>query len=169
MARCSACEGESVFADGRVIYPDTVDAPIAADDMPDDILPDFQEARRIYAISPRGAAALLRLVIQKLCPLIGATSKDINGAIGELVAKGTIPPAVQQALDSVRVIGNEAVHPGTMDLKDDHETAKSLFGLINFIVEKAIKEPKQIAEIYSGLPANKLAGIAQRDAKNAQT
>ncbi len=165
MALCSACKNESVFADGQLVYPASVDAPEPAGDLPPEIAADFQEARLIYQTSPRGAAALLRLTIQKLCPLIGARSSDINGAIGELVSKGTIPTAVQQALDSVRVIGNEAVHPGTMDLKDDRETAKSLFGLVNFIVEKAITEPKQIAAIYSGLPAGKLAGIAQRDAK----
>jgi len=131
--------------------------------MPEEVLEDYEEARQILSKSPRGAAALLRLVIQKLCPFLGATKPDINGAIGELVSAGKITPALQQALDTVRVIGNEAVHPGTLDLSDDLDTATALFGLINFIVEKAITEPKQIGQLYQSLPAGKLAGIAQRD------
>lgn len=166
MASCGSCGRESVFAGLVLIYPESSHAPRASGDMPREILEDFEEARLIYSRSPRGAAALLRLAIQKLCPILGATETDINKAIGGLVKAGKIPPAVQQALDSVRVIGNEAVHPGTMDLKDDHATAKSLFSLLNFIIEKAITEPKLISEIYGGLPPQKLAGIAQRDAKN---
>lgn len=54
-----------------------------------------------------------------------------------------ISPALQQALDSVRVIGNEAVHPGTMDLRDDVFTVLSLFGLVNFIVQKAITDEEK--------------------------
>ncbi|WP_324695493.1 DUF4145 domain-containing protein [Novosphingobium sp. RL4] len=131
--------------------------------MPVEVLEDFEEARRIHALSPRGAAALLRLVVQKLCPILGSDKKDINPAIGELVEKGIITGALQQALDSVRVIGNEAVHPGELNLKDDAVTVHSLFKLINFIIEKAITEPKAIDAIYQSLPAGKLAGIAARD------
>lgn len=135
--------------------------------MPAEIVSDYLEAGQILSRSPRGAAALLRLAIQKLCPLLGATKKDINAAIGELVSQGTITTSIQQALDSVRVIGNEAVHPGQMDLKDDADTAASLFRLLNFIVEKAITEPKQVASIFAGLPPSKLAAIAERDAQKA--
>jgi hypothetical protein len=67
------------------------------------------------------------------------------------------------ALDSVRVIGNEAVHPGQIDLRDTPEIAMSLFGLVNFIVEKMITEPKEIDAFYGALPATKLDQIAKRD------
>jgi hypothetical protein len=102
-------------------------------------------------------------MLQKLCAELGSPERDINSAIGGFVAAGKISPAIQRALDAVRVIGNEAVHPGTMDLHDDRSVVNSLFGLINFIVEKMITEPKEIDQIYSLLPAGKLAGIAQRD------
>jgi hypothetical protein len=70
---------------------------------------------------------------------------------------------VQQALDSVRVIGNEAVHPGTIDLKDNRETANQLFRLVNFIAQKMLTEPREIDEIYNGLPKDKLKSIEERD------
>lgn len=162
-ALCESCAHEVVFFGGKVIAPAKSDAPSPAPDMPADVSIDFEEARQIFHISPRGAAALLRLAIQKLCRELGSTQRDINTAIGELVRDGKISADLQKALDSVRVIGNEAVHPGVMDLKDDTDTALALFGLVNFIVEKGISEPKRIAAIYASLPPVKLAGIAQRD------
>jgi len=63
----------------------------------------------------------------------------------------------------VRVIGNNAVHPGTIDLKDDRDTVNKLFRLVNFIAHKTITEPREVDEIYNGLPADKVAGINKRD------
>ena len=165
-AKCSSCSRESIFVNNRLLFPVQSAAPGPGADMPDEIVADFEEARQILPVSTRGAAALLRLVIQKLLPYLGATKSEINAGIGELVARGVINPQLQQALDSVRIIGNEAVHPGTMDLQDDEATALALFGLVNFIILKAISEPKQIAAIYGSLPANKVDGINQRDGKN---
>jgi hypothetical protein len=34
---------------------------------------------------------------------------------------------IQQALDTVRVIGNEAVHPGEMDVRDDPSLVGTLY------------------------------------------
>ena len=90
--------------------------------MPADVLRDYKEAQSILNLSPRGAAALLRLVIEKLVTHLKAEGRDINAQIAWLVSKG-LPEQVQQALDAVRVIGNEAVHPGSMDLHDDKNTA----------------------------------------------
>lgn len=65
----------------------------------------------------------------------------------------------------MRVIRNDAVHPGTIDLRDDLETVNKLFRLVNFIAYKTITEPAEVDAIYNGLPADKLAGIARRDGK----
>jgi len=112
--------------------------------------------------SPRGAAALLRLCIQKLCMELGEKGKDLNTDIKNLVAKG-LPEGVQKSLDIVRVIGNESVHPGQIDLRDDMETAKVLFKLVNLIAEKMITEPKEVEEIYNILPEEKRQQIKKRD------
>jgi hypothetical protein len=165
LSLCEHCHQEVMFVDELMVWPRSSSAPAANSDMPADVAADFNEARQIYQASPRGAAALLRLALQKLLPQIGATKNGINEAIGELVEAGTIPQRVQQALDAVRVIGNEAVHPGELDLRDDAQTVLTLFNLLNFIVEKAIAEPKEIDAIYGGLPSTKLKGIEVRDGK----
>lgn len=162
-AFCTSCRQESIFVNGQLVHPLQSAAPPPSTDMPADLIIDFEEARQILPQSPRGAAALLRLVVQKLLPHIGATKADINSGIKELVEGGVINAQLQQALDSVRVVGNEAVHPGTMDLKDDEVTALALFNLVNFIVQKAITEPNEVAAIYNSLPKNKLDGINARD------
>jgi hypothetical protein len=51
---------------------------------------------------------------------------------------------VQKSLDIVRVIGNEVVHPGVLDLKDDRDTAVQLLKLINSIADQMISHPKNI-------------------------
>jgi len=131
--------------------------------MPEDIRADFNEAREIFFLSPRGAAALLRLAVQKLCIVLGESGKNINDDIASLVKKG-LSVQIQQALDIVRVIGNDAVHPGQIDLNDDPATAESLFELVNLIIEEKISEPKRLKEMYDKLPATKRDAIAKRDA-----
>eukprot|EP01031_Cornospumella_fuschlensis_P049643 gene49643-60771_t len=79
-------------------------------DLPENVLSIYNEAANIVNSSPRGALALLRLAIQELCINLGESGKDLNKDIGNLVSKGLLPD-VQKALDVVRVIGNNAVHP----------------------------------------------------------
>lgn len=146
----------------KQIFPSESSAPMPSTDLPEDCLPDYLEAREILMRSPRGAAALLRLVIQKLCAHLGEPGKDINKDIASLVRKG-LPKRLQEALDVVRVIGNEAVHPGVIDVRDDPAVVASLFKLVNLIVEKMITEPNLEEDLYRSLPRSKLDGIAQRD------
>lgn len=84
--------------------------------------------------------------------------------IAELVADG-LNVRVKQALDIVRVIGNESVHPGQIDVRDTPEMAERLFTLVNLICEKMISEPKHIEEMYAKLPPEKVAAIETRDKK----
>jgi len=139
-----------------------VTAPMPNADLPDDIKTDFEEARQISNQSPKGAAALLRLVIQKLCIHLGEPGKDLNKDIGSLVKNG-LSAKIQKALDIVRVIGNESVHPGQIDLNDTPDTTARLFELVNFIADKMITEPQKIDGLYDGLPDSKKDAIQKRD------
>lgn len=163
---CSHCERYSIWYDQVMIFPDFagIDPPNGDFDM--DIVADYNEAASILHKSPRGAAALLRLALQKLCKQLGEAGKDINTDIGNLVKKG-LSSTIQQALDALRVIGNESVHPGQLDLRDDPATAQALFKLLNKIAETMITEPRQIQEIYDKIPDSKKKAIEERDNKNA--
>jgi hypothetical protein len=133
-------------------------------DLPQDCAIDFGEARDIFTKSPRAAAALLRLSIQKLMPHLGEKGANINDDIKSLVSKG-LPVAVQQSLDYCRVVGNNAVHPGEIDINDSPEVAQYLFAMINFIVEDRISRSKEIQKLYQSLPEAAREAIEKRDGR----
>ena len=146
-----------------MVFPTSSPAPPPNADLPSDIQDDFNEARRIVTQSPRGASALLRLCVQKLCKHLGEDGCHINSDIATLVSKG-LPVKVQQALDTVRVVGNNAVHPGQIDIKDDVDTASALFHLINVICEVMISQPKEVDALCQTLiPQTQRDAIAKRD------
>lgn len=161
---CFECNDISIWLRDRLIYPEVSDGPLANPDMPDEIRLDYEEASAILARSPRAAAALMRLCIQKLMVHLELKGENINEDIKALVSQG-LDPRIQKALDAVRVIGNNAVHPGTMDLRDDRATAESLFRLLNVVVDRLISVPKHIDDVYATLPPGALAAIEKRDAK----
>jgi hypothetical protein len=163
LCRCAHCNTDSIWHEERMMFPSSGTAPLPSPDIPSDIRPDYEEARSIVGLSPRGAAALLRLAIQKLCKELGEPGANINEDIKSLVKKG-LPIQVQQALDIVRVVGNNAVHPGQIDLNDRSDTAAKLFGLVNLITEVMITQPKHVAEMFNSLvPASTRQAIAKRD------
>ncbi|MBU1277188.1 MAG: DUF4145 domain-containing protein [Proteobacteria bacterium] len=162
LALCSRCRNYSMWCDEKMIIPSSGNSPLPHPDMPENVSVVFQEARSIANLSPKGAAALLRLALQQLCIDLGQEGKNINKDIGELVKNG-LQVEVQQALDVVRVVGNNAVHPGEIRLDDSPEVANSLFELINYIVDRMISQPKKLSELYASLPAGALEGIKKRD------
>lgn len=159
---CRKCHNFSLWLEQSSIYPPTYLAPSPTADMPDDVKDDYEEARAIFGQSPRGAAALLRLGIQKLMVHLGESGENINDDIGSLVKKG-LSPTIQKSLDIVRVVGNNAVHPGQIDLRDDTETALSLFKLVNLIIEQMITSPKEVEELYKSLPEGAKGQIEKRN------
>jgi hypothetical protein len=159
---CAHCGNRSFWYEERLIVPTESSAEIAHPDLPEDCHPDYNEARDICARSPKGAAALLRLALQKLLVHLGGSGKSINDDIKSLVSKG-LPGQVQQALDVCRVVGNNAVHPGELDIADTPEIAHQLFRMINFIVDDRITRPREIQALYQQLPGGARDAIAKRD------
>ena len=159
---CARCGGYTIWKDEILIFPQVHTTPLPARDMPEDVKGDYDEARAIFSHSPRGAAALLRLAIQKLVVSLGEKGDDLNTSIGRLVKRG-LRVEVQKALDVVRVIGNNAVHPGVIDVRDNPKIAADLFKLTNMIVEQLITQPKEVDELYSNLPETARKAISDRD------
>lgn len=151
VSTCYECKKPSIWLYQSLLYPTTGDVLPANPDLPDEIRRDYDEAGSILNASPRGAAALLRLAIQKLCIHLGEPGENLNKDIGALVKKG-LSVTVQKALDAVRVVGNNAVHPGKIDMTDNRDAAETLFRLVNLITEKMISEQKHVDDFYSGLP-----------------
>lgn len=168
---CSHC-GEAAFwlafveplGEGRMLIPENTTAPLPYPNMPDVVLYDYEEARLVAGKSPRSSAALLRLAIQKLCIELGEKGRNVNDDIASLVKKG-LPVEIQQALDIVRVVGNNAVHPGELSSDDVSEISTGLFELVNQIVEDRISRPKKLQAMFDKLPAGAREAIQKRDGK----
>lgn len=161
---CSHCNTLSVWVSGIMILPSSGNVPIPNSDLPDSVIDLYFEARDVLNSSPRSAAALLRLGIEKLLEHILASGKSINHDIGKLVKEG-LPPKLQKALDILRVVGNNAVHAGTIDINDNPEIASRLFVLINVIADDMITKPREIDELYNSLPESDRLTIEKRDTK----
>ncbi|MCA8917272.1 MAG: hypothetical protein KDB90_17910, partial [Planctomycetes bacterium] len=73
---------------------------------------------------------------------------------------------IQQALDLLRVVGNNAVHPGIIDFDDNEEVALKMFQALNLIADEMITKPKEIDELYqSVMPEQAKVHIQNRDGK----
>ena len=164
---CTHCSKVSYWHEykhglGRMVVPAESTAEPPHPDIPDACKAEYEEARAVFAPSPRASAALLRLVVQKLMGELGQTGKNLNDDIAALVSNG-LPAEVQKMLDYCRVIGNHAVHPGEIDVSDAPEIAENLFRFINLIVEDRITRAKQIEKAYAKLPEGAREQIEKRD------
>ncbi|MBM9514686.1 DUF4145 domain-containing protein [Desulfogranum marinum] len=166
VATYQSCKEFSLWVDSKIVYP--LNSPISPpnEDLSDEIKSIYNEASIIFQDSPKGSTALLRLALQKLLKQIGKDGKNINNDIKELVTEG-LTPKIQKALDLVRVVGNNAVHPGQIDLDDNSEIASTLFKILNLIADELITRPKEIDNLYEDIiPDETKNYILQRDSSN---
>lgn len=163
IAMCDNCKKATIWIDDVRVYPEAlcVDDPI--EEMNEDIKKLYLEAARIVEYSPKGAGAILRLALQTLIKELGYTG-NINDCIKKMVQNG-LDSKIQKAMDSIRVIGNNAVHPGEINLDETKENVLVLFRLLNYIVKELIVKPKEIDDLFSELPDGALSAINKRDNK----
>ena len=161
LTHCEACDRYAVWINNKLVHPHIGSAPQHNRDLPEDVLKDYMEAASISNLSPKGAAALLRAAIQKLCIHLGGTGDNLNEDI-KLLGENGLPPKIQKSLDIVRLIGDSAVKSGRIDT-DNPEIVDSLFALINVISETMITVPKQSEELYQGLRKGALKAMEERN------
>jgi Domain of unknown function (DUF4145) len=166
VATCSSCSHQTLWIDRDLVYPRQISLAPPNSDMDEQIRELYIEASRIVTDSPKGAAALLRLALQLLLIQLGRPGKNINSDIQQLVSDG-LSPKIQKALDLLRVVGNNAVHPGQIDFDDKGDVAIKLFHALNFIAEEMITKPKELELLYDDLvPPEAQEQIKKRDRKD---
>jgi hypothetical protein len=128
VSNCHNCNGFGIWVGGRLVFPFRVA------DRPDLVAEDFEEAAVILDKSPRGAAALIHLCVQTLIPL-EERGKHLDNEIAALIGKG-LKVEIQEAMGALRVLANNGVHSGNIDLKENRATATRIFALLKMIVER---------------------------------
>lgn len=161
IAVCSYCKKATIWIDEKLVIPRFIRVSPPNEDMPEKVKELYLEASQVIDISVKSAGALLRLALQCLCEELGYKG-NINSSIGEMVKDG-VDIRVQKALDTIRVIGNNAVHPGEINVNERREDILQLFSFLNYIVKSLISDKKIIDDLFNSLPDNVLKGIENRD------
>ncbi len=150
-ANCQNCNSYSIWVNENMIYPPMIAAPPAHNDMPENIKEVYEEARLIFAHSPRATAALLRVTLQKLTEYFEEKEGCLYTRIQKLVQKG-LPEAIIKTLPTMGiVISEDSENIGAIDLdgNDDSNLAFKLFRLVNFIIRETITKPKEIDSMFN--------------------
>ena len=164
-SRCERCNKWSIWIEESLVYPAQITVEDPNDDMPDEVRKLYRESAQVLSISPRAAAALLRLGLQILLGAVGGDGKNINDDIKKIVALG-VEPETQRALDILRVFGNSGAHPGEIKLDEDPGLVQKMYGLMNYVTDRLITQKNQINELFEGLPEGIKDQIESRDSKN---
>jgi len=89
--------------------PATID--FNPDGIPANIVASIDEALRCHSIGCFTASALLvRRTLEEVCLDKGATGKDLKARIADLKGKVVVPNELFDAMDELRLLGNDAAH-----------------------------------------------------------
>lgn len=141
----------------KIFFPREVAIP-PEENMPENVKEIYEEASLILGDSPRASCALLRLALQELMKYLkeniqiynGLKNRNISEDIKEIINIGNFyqeqKEMLEEAMNSIRLVGNKASHPSELDINDNSEIANILFEMINFIVGEIITKPKEREE-----------------------
>lgn len=86
--------------------------PLPPREVPEEYAADYREAALVLSDSPKASAALSRRCLQHLIREgVGIKKPDLSKEIDELIASGSLPSHLAEAVDAIRNIGNFAAHP----------------------------------------------------------
>lgn len=138
-----------------MVHPSVSTTPLAHEDMPEDVKEVYDKARAVFPFSHEASSAMLRSALEQLLNHLDPSSNNLSKKLDRLIQKGTLPEPVIQAMDSIRLIGNDAIHPGKIQWDEPQEIALLLFELMNMIVEETITKPNKVRHLYSLLPESR--------------
>lgn len=153
----------------QILWPRKKPGMPAHERMPEHLRSLYDEARAVSDLSPRAAAALLRLLTEAL---LREVAEDPTGKpfdlIGKLVREKQLDEQTRMLADYLRITGNNSVHPGQIDEGEDEDAQKRvamMFPFINSLVQRLIADPAEINELYAQLPAGTRAAADRRDGR----
>jgi hypothetical protein len=164
VSRCYNCKGFTVWVRDRLVFPikveeappdivevdfeevaNDVEGTVEAQESDEHVQTnaedveeasgDFEEAAAILNKFPRGAAALTRICIQKMMPLVKGNAKNLDENFSSLVRKG-LEVEIQQAMDVLQVVRKSPLQSSEVNLAEENETTKNFFNSLRNILER---------------------------------
>lgn len=159
-----------------MLYPFGGTAPVAAENMPDDVRELYEEARAVVGLSRRAGAALARATLERL---LRGQYPDVksNARLEDLIlrAEQDVSSGLIDLLTLIRHVGNKSLH--VADVPDDAvvmvmapeqtELAEVLFAAINELVDELITKPQRNARLGALIPDGVRETIERKRAKGA--
>ena len=158
---CFNCNEMCLWVYDQLVWPRREGCPEPKLHAPPSVRRESEEASQTLEASPRGAAALLRIAIEKLCKELGVSGETLKDDI-ELFVREDVDARVQKVLDAAQILESNAMRPGQIGLGEDRATAETLSGLVNLICEKMIMEPRHLQEVYTKVREGARTAMEQR-------
>lgn len=157
---CHHCEKPTIWLDDnqtlKPVLPSDNQYPSPSDKMPQKVKDVYNQAGSIADKSPRAANALLRSAIEELMCIIVETPGDLNLMIEDAYNKNIITAHIKESLHSIRLLGNNTLHPNQIRIEDDVDT-NDIFNIINHIVDVTLHHSEVIENIQNIDSKNKKA------------
>jgi hypothetical protein len=185
---CAKCEKPTIWIENyfesaddedyietyEMIYPKTFsifDPP--NEDLDEEIKTVYKQAAAIVQESPIASCALLRLCMEKII-IKHANYKGnqniLKNIIDELKDIGTIDENIYKAMQSIRIVGNNAIHNGSIkidDLDENLDMAVLISRYINLMATELITRKKEINSVFEAAQAFEAKKKAAADAARA--
>lgn len=143
-----------VQSGGRLIEsfpPERID--FDPSNLPAKILSSLEEAITCHAAGAHRASALMvRRVLEELCADRGAEGRDLKQRIHALSQSVIVPPDLFQAMDELRILGNDAAH---IEAKAYDNIGKTESDLAIELAKELLKAVYQYASLVGRLRALK--------------
>lgn len=149
VSSCDSCNNLSIWVGDKMVYP--LQARKPNQDIPKAAQRLYREASLIANLSPCASAALLRTVMEKLCTELNVKGENLASKIDDMMEGGKIDKELENAMQAVRLIGNEAIHEGVISEGDEWKTVDILFDIIDELSERLFSKPKRIRQLTSKL------------------
>jgi hypothetical protein len=158
---CFNCNEICLWVVDQMVWPGCATGPEPKLHASPHVRRETEEASPTLDASPRGAAALLRLAMEKLCKELSDSEESPRPEIAPLF-QDEVDARVQKVLDAMRIIESNAIPPDHVGVGDTRATAETLSGLVNLICEKMIIEPRHLQALYAKVRDDAQSALEQR-------
>ena len=147
VSRCYSCRGFAIWVRDQLVFPIRKGpSDIIEGDFKEVIegnskraeehktADDIEEAAAIVNRFPDGAAALIRVCIRKMMPLLEQSGKNLDDNISSLVHKG-LEVEIQQSMDLRHVLRQNSLKPTQSD-EEGSEAATKMFNSLKEILKR---------------------------------